>query len=254
MSAGTRDETDCGPTYTPTVDAAGATPDTAKPESRLERRKARTRQALLDAARAMAAEGRSHTATIADITDAADVGFGSFYNHFEDKQALFAAVLDDIVSQLGDWLDAVVLPSEDPAEVFLSSFRQAARAAVSSRQGAEIIDRSGFALLDSPTGLGPRAHRDLTAAVARGRFVIANVEVATAITGGCLLGLVHQWLRDPESVAPTDIDDAAEQLVRSFGLDADEARVLAHLELGDLPPDLPSDLPSDVPTGPTTGA
>jgi AcrR family transcriptional regulator len=50
----------------------------ASRESRLDRRKARTRQALIDAAVRLIAEGRGDRASIQEITDEADVGFGSF--------------------------------------------------------------------------------------------------------------------------------------------------------------------------------
>ena len=56
-------------------------------ESRLDRRKARTRQALIDAAVRLIAEGRGERASIQEITDEADIGFGSFYNHFEEQGA-----------------------------------------------------------------------------------------------------------------------------------------------------------------------
>ena len=46
---------------------------------------ARTRQALIDAAVRLIAEGRGERASIAEITDEADIGFGSFYNHFDSR-------------------------------------------------------------------------------------------------------------------------------------------------------------------------
>ena len=57
----------------------------ALPTNRLDRRKARTRQALVDAAIRLIAEGRGERASVQEITEAADIGFGSFYNHFESK-------------------------------------------------------------------------------------------------------------------------------------------------------------------------
>ena len=65
-----------------------AAPSTPK-VTRLDRRKARTRQALLDAAVRLITEGRGDRASIQEITDEADIGFGSFYNHFESKEQLF---------------------------------------------------------------------------------------------------------------------------------------------------------------------
>ena len=54
------------------VAAAGDVPRA----SRLDRRKARTRQALIDAAVRLIAEGRGERASIAEITEEADIGFG----------------------------------------------------------------------------------------------------------------------------------------------------------------------------------
>ena len=56
--------------------------------TRLDRRKARTRRALVDAARRIVADRGTTQVSIQDITDEADVGFGSFYNHFESKDDL----------------------------------------------------------------------------------------------------------------------------------------------------------------------
>jgi AcrR family transcriptional regulator len=60
---------------------------TRRPPSatRRERRKAETRQKLIDAAPVMLAEDTSQQASIQDITEAADIGFGSFHNHFTRK-------------------------------------------------------------------------------------------------------------------------------------------------------------------------
>lgn len=55
-----------------------------EPPNRLERRKQRTRESLIHAAQAFIAVGKLN-APILDITQAADVGMGSFYNHFESK-------------------------------------------------------------------------------------------------------------------------------------------------------------------------
>lgn len=49
------------------------------------RRKARTRAALVRAVQRFIAEGHVN-GPILEITQAADVGMGSFYNHFETKE------------------------------------------------------------------------------------------------------------------------------------------------------------------------
>jgi AcrR family transcriptional regulator len=55
---------------------AKAVPASEAPRaSRLDRRKAQTRQALIDAAVRLIAEGRGDRASIAEITEEADIGF-----------------------------------------------------------------------------------------------------------------------------------------------------------------------------------
>ena len=60
----------------------------ALPGNRFERRRERTRQDLLAAATGVLAEKGLHRTKVADIATAADVGVGTFYLHFPDKEAL----------------------------------------------------------------------------------------------------------------------------------------------------------------------
>ena len=60
---------------------------------------------------------------ILEITQAADVGMGSFYNHFESKEQLYEAAYEAVLDAYGQQLDHVTAGIEDPAEVFASSFR-----------------------------------------------------------------------------------------------------------------------------------
>lgn len=64
-------------------------------ESRGARRRARTRADLLAAARKVFARSGYHEASIADITGEADVGVGTFYLHFRDKDAIFNTLIEE---------------------------------------------------------------------------------------------------------------------------------------------------------------
>jgi AcrR family transcriptional regulator len=78
----------------------------AAPANRFERRKERTRQELLAAAVRVLADRGFHDTKIADIAAEADVGVGTFYLHFETKDALFDALVDDTVQRLKAAVDA----------------------------------------------------------------------------------------------------------------------------------------------------
>ena len=73
--------------------------------SRGARRKSETRRRLLAAARGVFAREGLEAATIAQITQAADVGFGTFYLHFATKEDAFRAVVTEGFEELasGCW-------------------------------------------------------------------------------------------------------------------------------------------------------
>src|SRR6476661_2837885 len=65
---------------------------TTAPDRRARRRE-ETRARLVEAAKALFARQGVDNTRIQEITDEADVGFGSFYNHFQSKEALIEAGL-----------------------------------------------------------------------------------------------------------------------------------------------------------------
>jgi AcrR family transcriptional regulator len=59
----------------------------------------RTRDALVAAAKEVFREQAFHDAKIADIASRAQVAHGSFYTHFDSKEAIFSAVADEVISE-----------------------------------------------------------------------------------------------------------------------------------------------------------
>ncbi|MBX3502547.1 MAG: TetR/AcrR family transcriptional regulator [Alphaproteobacteria bacterium] len=76
-----------------------ATPRRARGKLR-ERKKASNRAALLAAARAVFAEMGFGAASVRDIVRRTDLATGTFYNYFEDKDAIFAAVVGELTDEL----------------------------------------------------------------------------------------------------------------------------------------------------------
>lgn len=74
------------------------------PETRRERRRRHTREALLGAGVDVIARVGVSGLTISSITEAADVALGSFYNHFEDREHYLRELF---VEQTFEWLDDV---------------------------------------------------------------------------------------------------------------------------------------------------
>jgi AcrR family transcriptional regulator len=114
--------------------------------NRLERRKARTRAALVSSAQGFIARGELN-APVLEITQAADVGMGSFYNHFDSKEQLFQAAVDGALELLGDYLDSLTEGSVDPAEAFTRSFRITGRLFRMQPELSRVLIHSGPALI-----------------------------------------------------------------------------------------------------------
>lgn len=90
-------------------------------QGRGARRKARTRAELLTAARQVFAERGFHNASIAEITKAADVGVGTFYLHFRDKEDIFHSMLEEGVEHIREQVAKAVAntPQRDKLETGL---------------------------------------------------------------------------------------------------------------------------------------
>jgi AcrR family transcriptional regulator len=201
--------------------------------SRLDRRKARTRQALIDAAVRLIAEGRGDRASIQEITEEADIGFGSFYNHFEGKEQLFQTASEEVLERWGQMIDRASVGISDLAEVFAVGMRISGRLGWTHPDIAGFLTGAGLDALDIPVGLGPRALRDIEAGQAAGRFTVPDAEIALSAVAGGLLGLLRLCQRHPERVSETTVDQLTEAVLRLLGVPADEAARLVGLPLPD---------------------
>jgi AcrR family transcriptional regulator len=199
--------------------------------SRLDRRKARTRRALLDAAREILVEHGTSDVSIQEITERADVGFGSFYNHFSSKTELFEAAVIEALEEHGAMLDAVTAGIEDPAEVFAVAVRATAHLADTHPAAARIMTRIGLDYLATEHGLAPRALRDIGRGIESGRFTVSTPYLGLVVTAGCLLAYLQVRLHAPELLDDDTADELVEQVLRMLGMNADSARAVAHRPL-----------------------
>lgn len=201
--------------------------------NRLDRRKARTRAALIRAAQTLIAEGRTNV-PILEITQAADVGMGSFYNHFETKEQLFEAAVEAVMDAYGQLLDNLTSGIEDPAEVFACSFRLTGRLHRREPELSRVLLNNALRLLSADTGLAPRVRRDIAAAVDAGRFDVEDLDVAVTMTAGALIALGHLLHNQPDRDVEKTTDRVTEDLLRMFGVPRQRARRIAKLPLPDL--------------------
>ena len=203
-----------------------------KPANRLERRKQRTRAALIKAAQAFIAAGKLNV-PVQEISQAADVGIGSLYNHFESKELLFQAAVNEVLDVHGALLDT--LPAvDDPAETFARSYRLTGRLFRQRPDLSRVLLNIGLSLITSDRGLGPRAKRDIAAATEAGRFHVTDPELAMAVAGGALMGLGQLLNDQPERDDAEATDRVTEDVLRIFGVPADQAHEICRRPLPEI--------------------
>ncbi|MEU6352530.1 TetR/AcrR family transcriptional regulator [Streptomyces sp. NPDC047072] len=200
---------------------------------RLDRRRERTRNALVYAAQRLLAERRTEVA-IQEITDLADVGVGSFYNHFDSKEALFRTAAEEALEWWGTLMDRLTADLDDPAVAFAQSLRLTGRLHRRHPRLSRVLLSVGPELARSERGLAPRAHRDIRAAATAGRFRVDDPDLALAMTAGAVLALGALVHAQPDRDDASSADQVALGLLRQFGVPEAEALRICSLELPDL--------------------
>lgn len=136
-----------------------------QPEKRDVRRKERTRAALVRAAQEMlAGDAGDRAISIQSITDRADVGFGSFYNHFESKTELFDIAIEEASRDYEIWLDNQLGGEADPMRRLALSIRLTGRLHRTHPDLANLLIKQPGP--DAGKGALPsRARKDVVAAI-----------------------------------------------------------------------------------------
>lgn len=223
---------------------AAPKPPTAEREPRGARRKRETRERLLDAAlRLMANKGMEGVA-INEITEAADVGFGSFYNHFASKEAIYGAVMEWVFEDFADALDRLVGDIADPAEVIAVSVRHTLLRAQREPVWGQFLIREGYSARVLERGLGQRLLRDIKKGIESGRFKREDALMSFVSVGGTVLASISVWLQFHQVHGKRttsldqlgfDVDDlpqrAARMLLLALGLTRSEAEKIAYRPL-----------------------
>ncbi len=198
--------------------------------NRRERGKARTRSALVQAAQRFIRDGQRHV-PILEITKAADVGLGSFYNHFESREALFEVAVDEALDALGARLDQLGAGLHDPAEVLAQAFRLTGRLFRQEPALMQVATSAGPGLMEAQRGLVPYTRRDLEAGIRAGRFSAPDLELALGIVVGSALCLGEILRQQPDRDAASSADRMAAAVLRMLGVPANEADRIASTPL-----------------------
>ncbi len=198
---------------------------------RRDRRKAEARQRLLAAAHQLIAKNGVSDLRIGDVTDHADLGFGTFYTYFESKDALIQAVVADVLAGLAARIGADALEFTDPAEAASASYRRFLRFSRDEPELAGVLvelDRVNAIFEDAVT---PWAMETLSRGRKSGRFAIDDLNLALTSIVGAALAAIRAILAGRLPAGPRTESRGAEMMLRGFGVDHAAAKEIARRRL-----------------------
>jgi AcrR family transcriptional regulator len=188
--------------------------------SRTARRQARTRADLIKAAREIIAERGLDGLRISDVTDRADVAFGTFYNQFNSKDDIVEAVVAEAIVGLADSVAQSPLAA-DPIEAVVASTRAIVRVAYDDPGLARLLVCLEMAEARFERIIRPQAGAVLERGIADGAFAIEDLETTLTM---CMAGAfeVIRGVLDGRLGEDADIT-CAEMILRMAGVDRRKA-------------------------------
>lgn len=200
---------------------------------RLAKKRRITRARLLEAACHIMSDGGVDAAKIKDITDRADVGFGTFYNYFESKDQLASQVLDCLIYNFGRRNIAATkgLARKDPPLVMPVSIRLVLRTVMASPLWHWWALRPDLLVDRMREGFGPFAMRDMREGIRRGFFQLEqeNIPDAWALAVWMMVAGVHDVANGERS--PEIETFVTESIMRLMGVAPADARRVANTRL-----------------------
>lgn len=181
----------------------------SRPDRRVSRTKRRLKEALLE----MIESRPFETITVADITDAADVGRSTFYSHYDSKEELLFAGFESWLSSLHATPGAV---HDRSADTPLPRFR------FSLPLLRHVATQPRFALATVARPVSARIQRRVRSTLVR--VVVRelgegtpDVEARAHAVVGTFQGLLGWWLDGEEQRTPEEVDRVFQAVVAPTG-------------------------------------
>ncbi len=166
--------------------------------------------------------------TVDDIVQAAEVGKGSFYNHFTDREALARAISAQIRASIEVAVARANAGVDDPARRLARAVCTYWRYALDEPEQAGVLVRihSGHTSLATPLNRG--LVEDLESGLASGRFDIATVDSgALYVLGVTQLALVRIVQEPNRALAISLSQQMCALVLRGLGIEGGEADKIA---------------------------
>lgn len=212
--------------------AASEVEATEPPRAGRGGRRATARKKLIEAAYTLMARSGIEGVTAAEIIEEAGVGVGSFYNHFDSKQALAQAVFSSRVEEFGSVLEQVVRTLPDAALATCFAYRRLIEEAEKDRLWAAFLLQLEPSTQMLDRLLRKHARAGMQAGIDAGTFIVDDAELAITAVHAIEFAMVRSMLAG--TVSHRDAHRSVHLALRLLGVAETTARRLAHLPMSAL--------------------
>jgi AcrR family transcriptional regulator len=175
--------------------------------------------------------------SISELATAAGMARGTIYSHVPDVDRLFEDVAGQLAREMTERVVAGFAGVADPAQRLAIGVRQYIRRAHEEPLWGRFMTRFGLSAALMQAVISSEAQRDFEAGVASSRYRITVAQLpamASLLAGGTLAAMLpvldgHGTWREVGA-------DTTELLLSALGIERDEARALARIELPPLAP------------------
>ena len=193
---------------------------------RYQKRKEKTRQELLTAARRVMAEKGYHNAKIIDIAAAADIGVGTFYLYYRTKDALFLELVEETAQRLRERIEQARTTVEGAVEKIRVANLAFFHFAQDNRDLLKIIFGHGNAfnelLRQVYTMFVADSATRFTEGVNQGEFRPLPPRIVANALVGMFAQVVSWWIEQDEPSAETMAETMTDFVLHGFAHDSSQ--------------------------------
>ena len=192
--------------------------------SRGHRKRARTREQLVDAGMAMLAANTLGDASILELATAAGVSNGTFYNYFQTRDELVEAVAFRVSEQIAGQLREEFTGVDDPAARVVIAARTFMRRALQEPVFGWALLRLMGSMPTISEAIRQSVLLDIREGIEKGRFRVSSEAAALDLVLGTLMLGIRSLLEQRESVQ--HVAAIGEISLVGLGMPLDEARAV----------------------------
>lgn len=201
--------------------------------SKILPKRERTRQQLLVAAAKVFAEKGVEAAAIQEIAAVAGVANGTFYNHFQTKDAILEAAAIHYGVSYCERITASYAHIKDGAERMAIGGRHYMTLAFEQPQMARFMLSVALSSNIWDEKIRPYVHADLMMGIRQKRFHVASKEAAMDLITGTNMAAMRSLLSG--AAGRSHITATAASILRGLGMDPKDADEVARRPLPPLP-------------------